>query len=224
MPLPQTAVMAAGDEAISFDPPMWGFFGRCLLVVLGNLIVIPSPWTVTGYYRWLAPRINVPGRPNLGFTGQVGDMWYVIVGLALCGAAGMISNKLQLVAIPVQAYLSWMLLRWFVGSLSSNGQPLPVRFSGDVWPFIGWYALTFLAIITIVGWAWALAAWTRWICRHIEGTRREVVFNGTGLEVLWRTLAVSLLCVLIIPIPWMLRWYARWFTSQFVLVEHGYGA
>ena len=38
-------------------------------------------------------------------------------------------------------------------------------------------------------------------------------------SILWRTLVFALGCVLFIPIPWMLRWYTRWYVSQFALVE-----
>ena len=61
----------------------------------------------------------------------------------------------------------------------------------------------------------------RWICRNISGTRREVVFNASGLQVLWRTLVFVLLCGLIIPIPWILRWFTRWYISQFALAPRG---
>ena len=63
------------------------------------------------------------------------------------------------------------------------------------------------------------AAWVRWICRNISGTRREVIFNGSGLEILWRTIVLGIGCAFLIPIPWVLRWYNRWFVSQFELVE-----
>ena len=66
-------------------------------------------------------------------------------------------------------------------------------------PFIGWQLLMYVSVITIIGWAWVITAWMRWICRNISGTRREVVFNGTGLEVLWRTLLFVIGCVFIIP-------------------------
>ncbi len=36
---------------------------------------------------------------------------------------------------------------------------------------------------------------------------------------LWRTLVFVIACAFIIPIPWMMRWYAQWFVSQFELVE-----
>jgi hypothetical protein len=61
----------------------------------------------------------------------------------------------------------------------------------------------------------------RWICRSIAGTRREIVFTGSGLEVLWRTLVFALGCAFIIPIPWLLRWYTEWYVSQFALVARG---
>ena len=78
-----------------------------------------------------------------------------------------------------------------------------------------------VACITIIGWAWVLTAWMRWICRNVEGTRREVTFNASGLEVLWRTIVFSIGFAFLIPIPWVLRWYANWFISQFALTERG---
>jgi hypothetical protein len=78
-----------------------------------------------------------------------------------------------------------------------------------------------LSIFTIIGWAWVYAAQTRWYCRNIQGTRREVTFNGTGLEFLWRFIVAGLASMLIIPAPWMYRWIARWLASQTVLVERG---
>jgi len=62
---------------------------------------------------------------------------------------------------------------------------------------------------------------TRWICRNISGPRREIVFNGAGIQVLWRTIVMGLLCAFIIPIPWAIRWYVRWYVSQFALAPRG---
>ena len=44
---------------------------------------------------------------------------------------------------------------------------------------------------------------------RIDGTRREIIFNASGREVLWRTVVVAIGCILIIPIPWVLGWIAR---------------
>lgn len=219
MPAGGPPVMGSG--ALSVSLPLWSFFGYCILLVIGQVVVIPAPWVVIAYYRWLTPKFNVPGRPNLAFTGQVGEIWYVIIGLALLGYAGIVDNRLQLVAIPLQAVLSWMLMRWAFSHLSSNGQPLPIEFEGSVWGFIGFQLLMVISLFTVIGWAWVITFWMRWICRNIAGTRREVVFNGSGLQVLWRTIVMGLLFILIIPIPWVLRWYAQWYVSQLALVERG---
>jgi hypothetical protein len=37
------------------------------------------------------------------------------------------------------------------------------------------------------------------------------------LQVLWRTLVFAIGCAFLIPIPWVLRWYAQWYVSQFEL-------
>ncbi|MCP3395808.1 DUF4339 domain-containing protein [Bradyrhizobium sp. CCGB20] len=209
---------------LSVDLPLWSFLGWWILLVIGNLLVIPAPWTATGYYRWLFPRVHVPQRPNITFTGQVGDIWYVFVAMGLVGYAGYVDSILQILAMPVQAVLSWMIMRWVVANLSSNGQPIPMTYTGSVWGFIGWQIVMFLAVFTIIGWAWVMAAWMRWICRGIIGTRREMVFTATGFQLLWRTLAFGFGCLFLIPIPWLLRWYFAWTMSQFALVERGAGA
>ena len=78
-------------------------------------------------------------------------------------------------------------LKWLVANLASNGQPLGLQLHRLALGLSSarpcWLRIS---VITIIGWAWVYAAQMRWICRNIEGTRREIVFNGTGLEFLWR--------------------------------------
>jgi hypothetical protein len=208
-----------GGGALSIDPPLWPLLGRALVYVIGMVLVIPAPWVATGFYRWMVSRTSVPGRPNFAFNGQVGDIWYVFIALALMSYVGQYDNTLQLIAIPIEAFLSWMILRWIAANLSSNGQPLPIAFNGSALTFVGWQVLLVLSILTIIGWAWVMTAFARWICSSVSGTRREIIFNATGLEMLWRTLLFAVACAFIIPIPWMLRWYTTWYVSQFALVE-----
>ena len=211
-----------GGGPLSVDLPIWSFLGWSLLYVIGMLLVIPAPWVATHFYRWLASRLYVPGRPNLAFNGQVGDIWYVFIAIGVLTYVGASDlYYLQYISILIQAVLSWMVIRWIASNLSSNGQPLPIAFNGSALGFVGWQLLLYLSVITIVGWAWVITAWMRWICRNIDGTHREVIFNASGLEVLWRTIVFAIGCVFIIPIPWVLRWYARWYVSQFALVERG---
>lgn len=209
------------DGPLSIDLPLWGFFGRALLYIFGITLVIPAPWAGTYVYQWAVSRLQVPGRPNLAFTGQVGDLWWVFVLMGLSSYAGLYDDFIQLLMLPLQGFLSWMLLQWLASRLTSNGQPLPIAFNGSLLTFIGWHILFAISFITIIGWAWVATAWTRWICRNVEGTRREIVFNASGLDVLWRTIVFVIGCAFIIPIPWVMRWFAQWYVSQFELVERG---
>jgi hypothetical protein len=220
-PPPMMGGGGAPGHAISADLPLWGLLGRSIVYVLGMLVVIPAPWVAVWFYRWFASRLQVPGRPNFSFTGQVGDIWWAFILLALLGLVGAYDATYQLIAIILQAVVSWFVLRWAVSNLASNGQKIPTTFEGSIWAYIGWQLLLVISFITIIGWAWVITFMLRWICGNISGTRREVVFNGSGLQVLWRSIVFALLCALIIPIPWMLRWYSQWYVSQFALAPRG---
>jgi hypothetical protein len=208
---------------LSFDFGIWDFVWRSLVFVVGLLLVIPGPWVILMYTRWLVSCTRVPGRPNLTFTGQVMTIiwWYfgaVVLAIAISYADFPVLNLIELL---VQFALYWLFIRWFFANLASEGQPLGISFSGSYWAYLGWSILSLLAIFTIIGWAWVYAAQLRWVCRNIQGTRREVIFKGTGLEILWRTIVAALASIFIIPIPWMYRWMVRWIASQTALVERG---
>ena len=205
---------------LSADLPLWELLGRSLLFVIGFLLVIPAPWVATSFYRWMTSRLRVPGRPDLAFTGEVGDIWYVFIAMALLTYVGAANVPyLQYLAIPVQAFLSWMTVRWAAANFSSQGHQLPIAFKGSALTYVGWQVLLYLSAITIVGWAWVITAWMRWNCRNVAGTQREIIFNASGLEMLWRTLLFAIGCAFLIPIPWVLRWYTQWYACQFALVE-----
>ena len=209
----------ASAGALSAKLDTWSYFGWALLYVVGQLVIILAPWTAVYLYRYVVERIRVPGRPNLSFTGQPLDIWYVFVGLGVLTYIGTSDRPfLQLVSVVGQALLGWMILRWVATKIASNGEPLPLRFEGSPLAYFGWYLATLVSAITIIGWAWVLTAWMRWICRNVQGSRRELVFNASGLDVLWRTLLFAVGCAFIIPIPWLLRWYSTWYVSQFALV------
>ena len=224
-------VMAAGGgvssgSALTIDVGVWELFWRGLVASLVSLLVIPGPWIIVWILNWIVPRVRVPGRPNLSFTGKAMTLvpWYFgAIVLVIVAVYYALDNEVQwpnyLVDI-VQILLYWLFIRWVIANLASNGQPLGLSFGGSFWAYLGWNILFGLSILTIIGWAWVIAAWARWLCRNIQGTRRQVVYKGTGLENLWRTLVAVICCVFIIPIPWIYRWMLRWQLSQTELVEH----
>jgi hypothetical protein len=214
-------INSAGVAPLSIDFGIWDVTWRSLLFFIGAVLVIPLPWVLVMYCRWMVSCTHVPRRPNLTFTGRPLTLlwWYLgaIVLFILVGLTGI--RALNALMFLVQFGLYWLAIKWFVANIASNGQPLGLGFSGSFWGYLGWNILAGLSVFTIIGWAWVYTAQMRWICRHIEGTRREVVFKASGLQYLWRVLVAALACSFIIPIPWMFRWIVRWQASQTVLVE-----
>jgi hypothetical protein len=224
MPRPGVSVPSANGDpssgSFSIDFPLLEFVWRSLVFVIGSTFIIPVPWLLVWYLKWLVPCVQVPGRPNLSFEGTAMAIipWYfgffvVAIAISLLG-----SDLLSNLVIVVQLVLYWLFTKWLVANLASGGQPLGLSFSGTVWAFLGWNLLAILSVLTIIGWAWVYAAGTRWFCRNIQGTRRAVIFNGSGLEILWRGIVTVIGCAFIIPIPWVVRWYWQWVASQFAVV------
>lgn len=214
---------SAAGGSLSVDFGIWDFTWRTLVATIGSAFVIPAPWLMVWYTKWLVSRVQVPGRPNLSFKGSAMTIvpWFfgIIVLFAVAGYSGI--QLLNLLAFLAYIAAYWLFIRWFVANLASNGQLLGLSFSGTPWAFLGWMVLFFVSVITIIGWAWVYAAWIRWFCRNIQGTRREVAFAGSGLEFLWRSIVIAIVSSFIIPIPWMYRWKLRWLASQTVLSPRG---
>ena len=212
-----------GGGPLSIDFGIWDFTWRTFVYVIACLFVIPIPWMIVWYTKWLASCVQVPGRPNLSFTGTAMTIVPCFFGaIVLVIAVALIDIQwLKLPMFLVYIALYWLLIKWFVTNIASNEQPLGLSFVGSPWALFGWALLAGLSTITIIGWAWVYTAGTRWFCRNIQGTRHEVIFNGTGLEFLWRTIVAAIASSFIIPIPWMYRWLWRWKASQTVLVERG---
>jgi heme/copper-type cytochrome/quinol oxidase subunit 2 len=218
---PVTRAGAVDSGSLLIDFGIWEFIWRSVVFFIGAILVIPLPWVLAMYCRWIVSCTQVPARPNLTFTGRpVTALWWFLGAIVLIICLSLTGVRyLNSLTILIQLGLYWLAIKWFVANLASNGQQLGLSFSGSFWGYLGWNILAALSIITIIGWAWVYTAQMRWMCRHIEGTRRDVVFEATGLQYLWRAIVTLLACSFIIPIPWALRWFMRWHASQTVLVE-----
>ncbi len=218
-PAAQALPAAAPDggqegQALSTHVGTWGLFGYTLLVIIGSLLVIPAPWVMTMFYRWFIPQIEVPNGKRVMFAGEAGDIWHVFMLAALLGYAGLIHQGLPILLLPLSALFNFMMVRWVISKLRWDDHAEPLRFVGSYWGLLGWFALLWISVITIIGWAWVITAMTRWMCRNIEGSREQLSFVASGLGVLWRFVVFVIACAFIIPIPWMLAWLTRWMISQ----------
>ena len=119
IPLGGGSAGASPAGALSAALPALGLFGRALLFGIGMLLIIPSPWVGTWFYKWLTERVTLPdGRP-LKFTGKPGDIWWV----SSCGGSRSGSAKAPM-AIPASftsasSYRSWR--RGFCRCCCSSG-------------------------------------------------------------------------------------------------------
>jgi len=224
--MPMTTGSAATGQALSIEFGIWALTWRSLVAFICALFVIPVPWIIVWYCKWIVSCTHVAGRPNLSFTGNpLTILWWFLGAIVLSICVSLTGVQwLNGIMIIVQFALYWLAIKWFVANIASNGQPLGLSFSGSLLGYVGFLILGVLSAITIIGWAWVYTAQIRWFCRNIQGTRREIVFNGTGLQYLWRAIVAALVCSFIIPIPWMVRWILRWKASQIALVERGANA
>jgi hypothetical protein len=193
--------------------PVWGLFGRCLLLAIGSFLIVPAPWTGPAFYRFIGAHTALPDGRRLTFSGQAGDIWLVFVGVSILGMAGLVIPFGNLLAMPFSWALTVLIIRWFCAKLGSEDGFVKLAFNGGVWNYLGWSLLLNLSFFTIIGWAWVLRLMMRWICQNVSGTVR-FDFHGTGSAILGRTVLLGLLSIFIIPIPWVTRWYMVWFISQ----------
>ena len=207
VPPPGSFPLPGGSRGavLSIDLGLWDFTWRTLALLFGLALVIPTPWVVADVLP--VDRFMRAGSRTAEseIQGSSHDAAVVFRGPALLIVVARINSRLvNLVSGIVQLVVYWLFIRWFIANLSPSRQPLVLRFSGSFWGYLGWSLLAFVSMITIIGWAWVYVAQVRWMCRHVEGTRREVVFNATGLEFLWRSVVTLIACAFIIPIPWVM--------------------
>ena len=218
-----TGAGSAAGGSLSVDFGIVEFIWRTLVMLIGSCLIIPIPWLFVWYTQWIVSCVRVPGRPNLSFTGNAMALvpWFfgfIVLAIVVSFIGIQILNTALYI---VQIVLYWMLLKWMVANIASNGQPVGLSFTGSILGYIGWNLLFAVSIITIIGWAWVAAAQLRWVYRNIQGTRREIIFRGSGLGILWRGIVAAILCGFIIPIPWVYRWIMNWFASQTELAPRG---
>jgi hypothetical protein len=207
-----------GADRLVAQLGVWGLFWRSLVAILGNLVVIPAPWTATMVYRYFAHSTWLPDGRRLTFAGTAGDIWYVFVGLAILGLVGQVHEAAPLITLPLSSMLNYLVFRWLCAKVGSEDGTVKLEFRGGFWGYVGWSLLVFLSLFTIIGWAWVLKFFVRWMCRNISGSL-NFDFAGTGWGILWRTVVFGLAAIFIIPIPWLIRWLSAWFIGQ-VRVEN----
>lgn len=205
------AGLAPGPLVSAVEP--FPLLGRAILAWLGNIFVVPSPWTSTMYWKYLGESTRLPNGTPFVFDGKPLDIWWVFVLEALLIYSGALTNDSGFLALVGNLVLPYLVLRWFCEKLRAGADGPFLAFRGEFLPYLGWMALGVVSLFTIVGWAWFLQYYLDWVCRNVAGPLR-FRFVGRGLEILWRSVVAMVGFCLIVPIPWVMAWITRWFVSQ----------
>jgi hypothetical protein len=214
---------------LKFDGSALGFFGRALLAALCSLLIIPAAWGAIPLARWFVERIRFSDGTQARFVGRPAEVWWLYSLLALVSLAPSVivrgdpdsqtlSWGLRFGVTILTAIITVPLLRWYAVN-TRVGNTADLRFEGSYLGMIGYSLLIQVSFITIIGWAWALTAYQRWVMRQIKSNDLEFSFVGSGLGILWRGFVAALSCIFIIPIPWIMRWLANWYIENTVITR-----
>ena len=174
--------------------------GWFLLFVLSLPLVVAPAWVLAAACRWFCRRLQLSDGTTAEFTGQGGEVLVcilacavvtVVAELALAGlaTAGFWLNVMRYATLTaVSAALWWFVLGWVVLHIRLGSGP-PLKFAGEFHGIFGWFVLYQLSMLTIIGWAWVLAGFYRWIAHNIKGENIDFEFHGEGHQVLWRSIA-----------------------------------
>jgi hypothetical protein len=225
------------ERSIKFTGTGLQALGWGLLAALLTLLIIPTAWGVAALYRWFVRNLSFSDGAAASFEGRGGQVWYYFVISFLVAmipsvlmkfvptlsraavdptASFFMSLGLTILILPITAAIGLKILRWTFSSIRlSSGTNL--IFEGRYGAYLGWTLLVTLSVYTIIGWAWALVAMTRWICRNLNAGQNRLEFLGNGWGLLWRCVLASLASILIIPIPWVWVWVLRWVVGNMLI-------
>jgi hypothetical protein len=207
-----------GRQWIGYAPSPW----LIPAWILSSILVIAGAWIFAGACRWFCRHLRFSDDTSADFSGRGGQIlgWWI-----LCVLPGHDWNipapERVLLAIALFFLGLWgtlNILRWIVGHVrisSSRG----FSFFGTYVELLGWEILLTLSVLTVIGWAWVLAAIGRWMARNTRGNDIALRFHGVGLQILWRTVVAILCSIPIVTIPFVWLWYTRWLVQNTTIEE-----
>lgn len=227
--------MEQRSVAVTFTGGAMACLGYTLLCFVLALFIVPTAWGVAAVFGWWCASLRFEDDTRAEFTGAAGRVWplfavavflSILPGLAASIAehshhpsASLYQAAVQLALLPLAVLVNLHIFRWIFGGirLEPGGT---MTFSGRYLPYLGWTLACVLSVFTIIGWAWAYVGLARWFCRNLEGgDGYGVEFAGTGWSLLWHSVLWLIGIVLILPIPWTLRYMFVWWTENLRIIR-----
>ena len=198
----------------------WG-----LLATILSILVIPAAWGSVPLYAWFFRNVRPSDGTAIEFSGRPGEIWVLFAVIMFLGYLPQLGNLagegredmaalfLTLLLMPLTTAVGLVVLRWLVGHIRLQNGP-ELTFAGSYGGYLGWTVVVFLSWFTIIGWPFALTAFTRWMCGNIEAEDLIVSFEGKGLELLWRGFLALVMSLPMVTVPWVLAWLLSWFVRN----------
>ena len=236
--------------SVDFAATPLGFFGRCVVLVVGMMLIIPAPWVLAWFFRWSFDQIRFSDNTKASFSGEGNQIWLPIMiymaiimfGQFAGGFFGQYAAFMPILSLPVTIYLMLIIYRWtWDNVVLSSGTK--ISFIGEYLPLLGWQLLISLffilpiigsvlpplglflncivALITVAVWAWASVELIRWYGRNLKAKNHVVEFHGDIWNVIWRTVVLVLSYVFLIPIPWTTMWLVKWYVRNISIRKVG---
>lgn len=202
--------------SINFPGPwLWSHISTPMVLAWAASVAlaIAGAWIFAVGCRWFCRHLWLSNAATADFSGRGGQIvgWWIVW---LIGGRRWNLGDFEGPAVDIAIYLVgiWATLgigRWFVAHVElSSGERF--RFLGSYGELLGWQVLLALSVLTVIGWAWVLAAIYRWMAQKTSSGDRVLRFHGDGVQVLWRTLATVFFSIPVVTIPWAWLWYVRW--------------
>jgi hypothetical protein len=188
--------------------------------ILSIVLAIAGAWIFAAACRWFCRYLRFSDDTRADFSGRGREIlgWWLVWVVAgrrwnTSGAGGLL---LDAAFFLFGLWSTLNILRWFARHVELDPNR---RFSffGTYVELLSWEILLALSILTIIGWAWVLAAIYRWMAGNTRAEDVALRFNGEGLQILWRILVAILLSVPLVTIPFVWLWYTRWLVQNITI-------
>jgi hypothetical protein len=210
--------------SFEFDPPWILGTNPAWLTAVWMLAIglaLAGPWILEAACRRFCRALRFSDDSRALFSGkgvQIYGWW--IIWLLSGRRWSLLVPEARFILEAALFFLGFwstlQIVRWFVSHVEwSTGRRL--AFTGHYRDLLAWEVLLALSIVTVIGWAWVLAAMWRWLAASTSGAGAALVFHGQGGQILWRTLAAIVFSVPVVTIPWAWLWYARWLVQSTTL-------
>ena len=197
-------------------------------LLVASVFVIPAAWVQAAIASWVCRSVRFDDHGAATFRGTGGDIvvWQALIGLIVWGMVAIVrGDDGQGSDVPVLIVLGVAIVaamhtifKWVIYNVYLDRGPVLI-FTGGLGMVVGWHLAILAAGVTVVGWAWVAVAMYRWMARHVKGPGVAVEFRGSAVDFLWRTVVLMAGSVLIVTIPWLVNWWAKWFLGSFVLIR-----